>query len=94
MDNPTEMILRKVKEEGLPKAMGYFSTFVKSAPKKRIPTLAYNTYTPKVQGTAHNPNFKSQLVVWKNEKLFPFFLELGFSKKELNDAWKVSVFKK
>ena len=94
METQSEMILRVVSEEGLPKAMGYFSVFVNSSPKKKIRINAYNTYTPKGQMMALNPNYKSQLVEWKNTKLFPFFLGLGFSKTELNEAWKVSVFKK
>jgi hypothetical protein len=94
METQSEMILRVVSEEGLPKAMGYFSAFVNSSPKKKIRTNVYNTYTPKGQGMTHNPNYKSQLVEWKNTKLFPFFLGLGFNKTELNEAWKVSVFKK
>ena len=94
METPSEKILKVVSEEGLPKAMGYFSAFINSSPKKKIPTNGYNTYTPKGQMVVHNPDFKSQLVEWKTNKLFPFFLELGFSKGELNEAWKVSIFKK
>ena len=94
MDSPSEKILKVVSEEGLPKALHYYSTFINSAPKKKVASNGYNTYTPKGSMMVHNPNFKSQLVVWKTTKLFPFFLELGFSKTELNEAWKVSIFKK
>jgi SOS response regulatory protein OraA/RecX len=53
-----------------------------------------NTYTPAGQVTVPNTNYNKELTEWKKTKLFPFFLERGFSKEELNEAWKVSVFKK
>jgi SOS response regulatory protein OraA/RecX len=53
-----------------------------------------NTYTPVGQVTVPNPDYNKELTEWKKTKLFPFFLERGFSKEELNEAWKVSVFKK
>jgi SOS response regulatory protein OraA/RecX len=53
-----------------------------------------NTYTPAGQVTVHNSNYNKELTEWKKTKLFPFFLEHGFSKEELNEAWKESVFKK
>jgi hypothetical protein len=94
METPSEKILKFVSEEGLPRGLDYYSTFINSSPKKKIRSNGYNTYTPKGSMMVHNPDYKSQLVVWKTTKLFPFFLGLGFSKTELNEAWKVSIFKK
>ena len=87
-------VLMSVTEEGLRKAMMYYSSLISPAPKRRNRTNMGNTYTPVGQVTVPNTNYNKELTEWKNTKLFPFFLEHGFSKEELNEAWKVSVFKK
>jgi hypothetical protein len=89
-----EKVLSVVNEEGLSKGMLYYSSLISNAPKKRNQTNMGNAYTPVGQVTRPNPNFNKELTVWKNTKLFPFFLERGFSREELNAAWKVSIFKK
>ena len=92
MTDLKQMILEKAKSEGISKAMGYYSIFVNASPKRKIQANLYNTVKGKV--SVHNQDYNSQLVEWKKNKLFPFFLDLGFSKNELREAWNISVFKK
>jgi hypothetical protein len=84
-------VLMIVTEEGLRKAMMYYSSLISPAPKERIQINAYNKYG---WISEVNKSYAKELTVWKNTKLFPFFLERGFSKEELNEAWKNSIFKK
>jgi hypothetical protein len=94
MSERVSKVLTSVNEEGLRRAMMYYSSLINPAPKERIRTNMGNTYTPAGQVTLSNSNYKKELTQWKTNKLFPFFLERGFSREELNEAWKVSVFKK
>lgn len=87
-------VLEIAKKEGLHRGMLYYSSFINSAPKKRNRINGYNKYTPQGQMTRINPNYKKELTAWKNMHLFPFFLENGYNRQELNESWKVSVFKK
>jgi hypothetical protein len=87
-------VLTEAKEAGLHRGMLYYGSFISPAPKRRNRTNMGNTYTPVGQVTVPNPDYNKELTEWKKTKLFPFFLERGFSKEELNEAWKVSVFKK
>jgi hypothetical protein len=89
-----EKTLAVAQEEGLHKAMQHYSTFVSSAPKPRIKTSGYNTYTPQGQMTVPNTNYRKEMTVWKNTKLFPFFMENGYTKEQLTDAFNKSVFVK
>jgi hypothetical protein len=89
-----EKVLNVVSEESLSKGMLYYSSLISKAPQKRNRVNMGNRYTPVGQMTRPNPNYNKELTVWKNTKLFPFFLERGFSREELNEAWKVSIFKK
>jgi hypothetical protein len=66
----------------------YFSTDVIPTPKKKLAASWYNKYTPKGQGTSPNEAFKSQLVAWKKEHLYPYFLAFGFKKADIDKAWK------
>lgn len=86
------MILEKAKSEGISKAMGYYSIFVSASPKRKIQANIFNTVKGVV--SIYNQDYNSQLLEWKKNKLFPYFLELGFTKNDLNEAWKNSVFKK
>jgi hypothetical protein len=94
MNELVSKVLTIVNEEGLRRAMMYYSSLISPAPKRRNRTNMGNTYTPAGQVTVHNSNYNKELTEWKKTKLFPFFLEHGFSKEELNEAWKESVFKK
>jgi hypothetical protein len=89
-----ERVLTVAKEEGLSKAMLYYSSFINKAPNRRIRTNGYNTYTPQGQMTRPNSNYNKELTQWKKNKLFPFFIEHGYSKAELVVAFSNSVFKK
>jgi hypothetical protein len=93
MEQIKSEIVKAVEEKSLAYAFliyaGYFN-----APKEKHRTNGYNIYTPKGHMTVKNNNFKSEIVEWKREKLFPYFLELGFSKKELAEAWKESFWRK
>lgn len=92
MNDLKQMILEKAKSEGISKAMGYYSIFVSASPKRKYQANLYNTVKGRV--SIYNQDYNSQLVKWKKNKLFPFFLNLGFTKDQLNEAWKNSVFKK
>ncbi len=56
MEYRIKQVLDMVVEEGLAKAMLYYSSLISPAPKQRLRTNAYNTYTPKGQGTASFQN--------------------------------------
>lgn len=89
-----EKVLTIAKEEGLHRGMLYYSTLVSSAPKSRHRTNMGNTYTPAGQVTVPNPNYRKEITVWKNTKLFPFFMENGYTKEQIRDAFNKSVFVK
>jgi hypothetical protein len=55
--------------------------------------MGYNIYTPKGQMTVTNTNYRKELTAWKNNKLFPFFLEHGYTKEQIVDAYNKSIFK-
>jgi hypothetical protein len=55
--------------------------------------MAYNKYTPQGQMTVTNTNYRKELTTWKNNKLFPFFIEHGYTKEQLVDAYNKSIFK-
>ena len=94
MEYRIEKVLGIAVEEGLSRAMGYYSSLISSAPKQRISANVYNTYTPKGQGTVWNNNYRKELTVWKKTKLFPFFLQHGYTKEQITEAYNKSVFKK
>ena len=72
MDDRIEKVLGIAVEEGLPRAMGYYSLLIAPAPKPRIRTNGYNKYTPQGQMTVPNTNYNKELIVWKKNQLFPF----------------------
>ena len=94
MEQNVLKVLSVVKEEGLCRGMMYYSSLICSAPKLRLRTNMGNTHTPAGQVTVVNPNYNKELTSWKNEKLFPFFMEHGFGKKELNESWRGSIYKR
>ena len=93
MNDRIEKVLGIAVEEGLPRAMGYYSLLVDPAPKPRIRTNGYNKYTPQGQMTVPNTNYRKELTVWKKTKLFPFFLEHGYTKEQITEAYNKSIFK-
>ena len=93
MDDRIEKVLGIAVEEGLPRAMGYYSLLINPAPKPRLRTNGYNKYTPQGQMTVPNTNYRKELTVWKKTKLFPFFLEQGYTMEQITDAYNKSIFK-
>lgn len=81
-------IMSVANEKGLLMAVREYASWVSRAPGKRTRTNGYNSYTPQGQMSVPNPNWRKQLTVWKNEKLFPYFLGLGFTKIQINEAYK------
>jgi len=92
-ENCINKVLSMVEEEGLHKAMGYYSLLIAPAPKPRLRTNGYNKYTPQGQMTVPNTNYRKELTVWKKTKLFPFFLEHGYTKEQITEAYNKSIFK-
>ena len=92
-ENCISKVLGIAVEEGLPRAMGYYSLLIAPAPKPRLVTNGYNKYTPQGQMTAPNTNYRKELTVWKKTKLFPFFREHGYTKEQIVDAYNKSIFK-
>ena len=92
-ENCINKVLSMVVELGLPRAMGYYSLLIAPAPKPRLVTNGYNKYTPQGQMTVPNTNYRKELTVWKKTKLFPFFLEHGYTKEQITDAYNKSIFK-
>lgn len=86
-------IIKAAEEKSLAHAFLIYASYF-NCPKERHQTNGYNTYTPKGHMTVKNENFKKEIVEWKSKKLFPYFLELGFSKKDLAEAWKESYWRK
>jgi len=93
MNDRIEKVLGIAVEEGLPRAMGYYSLLIDPAPKPRIRTNMGNKYTPAGQVTVPNTNYNKELTVWKKTKLFPFFLEHGYTTEQITDAYNKSIFK-
>ena len=93
MDDRIEKVLGIAVEEGLPRAMGYYSLLINPAPKPRIRTNGYNKYTPQGQMTVPNTNYRKELTVWKKTMLYPFFLEQGYTMEQITDAYNKSIFK-
>ena len=91
MEYRIEKVLDVVVEEGLSKAMLYYSSLISQAPKKRIWVNVYNKYGQKSE---INKSYSKELTVWKKTKLFPFFLEHGYTKEQITEAYNKSVFKK
>lgn len=83
----------EIAQSDLSKAMHYYSAFISTAPKKYYPRKGMYS-KQNAQLRIKNVNYSSQLTNWKNTKLFPFFLENGYTAKTLNEAWKASIFKK
>lgn len=76
----------KIATEDLSKAMHYFSAYISHAPKKYY---HINAWRKNAQMVRRNEDYSRQLTTWKNEKLFPFFLENGYNKKQLSLAQKM-----
>lgn len=93
MDDRIEKVLGIAVEEGLPRAMGYYSLLIAPAPKPRIRTNGYNKYTPQGQMMVPNTNYRKELTVWKKTMLYPFFLEHGYTMEQITDAFNKSIFK-
>ena len=93
MNDRIEKVLNIAMEVGLTSAMGYYSLLIAPAPKPRTKTSGYNKYTPQGQMTAVNTNYNKELTAWKKTKLFPFFLEHGYTKEQIVDAYNKSIFK-
>jgi hypothetical protein len=93
MGDRIEKVLGIAVEEGLPRAMGYYSLLISPAPKPRLVTNGYNKYTPQGQMTVPNTNYRKELTVWKKTMLYPFFLEHGYTKEQIVDAYNKSIFK-
>ena len=93
MDDRIEKVLGIAVEEGLPRAMGYYSLLIAPAPKPRIRTNGYNKYTPQGQMMVPNTNSRKELTVWKKTMLYPFFLEHGYTMEQITDAYNKSIFK-
>ena len=92
-ENCISKVLSIVAEEGLYKGMSYYSLLINPAPKPRLVTNGYNKYTPQGSMTVPNTNYRKELTVWKKNKLFPFFIEQGFTKEQLTEAYNKSIFK-
>ena len=86
-----EMVLTAVKERNLFHAFHEYASLICSNPRPRLRTNAYNKYTPIGHATVKNPNYNAEITKWKREKLFPWFIEQGFDKKDLSEAWKLWV---
>jgi len=93
MTDRIEKVLDIAAVEGLSRALGYYSLLIDPAPKPRTRTSGYNKYTPQGQMTVTNTNYRKELTTWKNNKLFPFFIEQGFTKEQLTEAYNKSIFK-
>ena len=93
MTDRIEKVLGIAVEEGLPRALGYYSLLIAPAPKPRVGTNGYNKYTPQGQMTVKNTNYNKELTAWKKTKLFPFFLGHGYTKEQIVDAYNKSIFK-
>ena len=93
MNDRIEKVLGIAVEEGLPRAMGYYSLLIAPAPKPRIRTNGYNKYTPQGQMMVPNTNYRKELTVWKKTMLYPFFLEHGYTMEQITDAFNKSIFK-
>ena len=93
MGDRIEKVLGIAVEEGLPRAMGYYSLLISPAPKPRIRTNGYNKYTPQGSMTVPNTDYRKELTVWKKTMLYPFFLEHGYTKEQITDAYNKSIFK-
>ncbi len=61
MTDRIEKVLGIAVEEGLPRALGYYSLLIAPAPKPRTRTSGYNKYTPQGQMTAVNTNYNKEL---------------------------------
>jgi len=93
MTDRIEKVLGIAVDEGLPLALGYYSLLIAPAPKPRVGTNGYNKYTPQGQMTVKNINYNKELTAWKKNKLFPFFMEHGYTKEQIVDAYNKSIFK-
>jgi len=93
MTDRIEKVLDIAAVEGLSRALGYYSLLLYPAPKPRIRTNMGNKYTPAGQVTVTNTNYRKELTAWKKNKLFPFFIEQGFTKEQLTEAYNKSIFK-
>ena len=96
MQDRSKIIFESVENRGLFQGFLEYSDLICKAPTRFVSSNHYNNYTPKGHGLAKNPSFHAELTKWKREKLFPFFIEAGYDKKDLAEAWKkwVKLFKK
>jgi hypothetical protein len=74
---------------GLHRAFYAYSYRINRMPNKYNSTNAGNKYTPIGRVMAKNESYTKQLTAWKKEHLFPYFLNLGYTLPELNEAWKL-----
>ena len=87
MNDRINKVLDIVAEEGLYKGVIYYSSLIAPAPKPRLRTNVYNIYTPIGTGTVVNNNYNKEMTVWKKEKLLPFFIQHGFTKEQITEAY-------
>jgi hypothetical protein len=92
MENHRQSILDVASTRGINSAFLEFSARIATSPKKRNRTNVYNSFTPQGAMTTKNDSYRTQIQEWKKYKLFPYFLELGFTKEEISSAWKTSLF--
>jgi hypothetical protein len=83
----------EIAKSDLAKAFHHYSAFISQAPKKYYPRVGMYS-KQNAQLRTKNVNYSTELTKWKVDKLFPFFLSNGYTTKELNEAWKISIFKK
>lgn len=91
MNDMVDKVLNTAVEEGLTRGILHYSSLISQAPKKRIWVNVYNKYGQKSE---INKSYSKELTVWKKTKLFPFFLEHGYTKEQITEAYNKSVFKK
>lgn len=91
MNDMVDKVLNTAVEEGLTRGMLYYSSLISQAPKRRIWVNVYNKYGQKSE---INKSYSKELTAWKKDKLFPFFLEHGYTKEQITEAYNKSVFKK
>jgi hypothetical protein len=85
-----EVILNAGKRVSLMRAIAEYSSRIAQAPQSRlrIPNVG-NRFTPVGGMHQKNPEFGKQLLQWKVSKLFPYLLELGFTKAEISEGYKM-----
>jgi hypothetical protein len=90
MANITEqdqLILNCAKERGLFNAFHEYASIFPSPKPYFYSKNAGNKYTPIGRVMVKNLNYNKEVTLWKKQKLFPWFMEQKFDKKDLNEAW-------